>query len=703
MNKTLPIPFLLAVALAISSLTGCDSTTNSEQAEAVSVTSENYSFAMLDMAMKKEFDLGADNSNWHHHRTPIQLDEQPAPMMNRDTLYSFSMLDARGDIEITLPESNGRYMSLQVMNHDHVTYKVFYGAGVYKIPADKTSDYIMANVRIQINASDLEDVKQANALQDQYKIRHMNGYKPEPFQVTNWNMNEFSAIHKQYTVIANKNGVLGTMGTTEKPVSTEDRNRGVSIATGLLPDKDAVYLSAKYEMDKNKVYKATYTIPEQVDAKLGFYSITIYGDDQYLHDDEGATISNQDIKNNPDGKTFDVYYVSKEKFGTYDNELIVPTDTFNITMRVYLPSESVQAGEYKLPVPQEIADVMDTGVGKNGVVLASNPSFIAEGGEKVTMENVVRAETAKYFAEETIISGPNKFRHERKGIQLDNQTIIRSNFDTIYSYSVFDASKGLSVTVPPYELYHSVQIFDENHVTLKVVYPGETGTIDPKQLTYGDHVYLFMRTQPPSTDEAGMKLLHERQNSVVVKAGSAKPYVSEVKYDVDSFNKLRNDLIARAPKETVIHKGFIEDIKDIEAPYYQMTNLAGWAGLPARHAHYFVVLPGDEGAAKGQPASMTFKDPDLQYGRSGYWSLTIYDQAGWVVTDTFKISSLEAKPNSDGTYTIHFNAKDGAINNLQAPENWNALFRNYLPESKESILQFEGNIKQKSKPLSLTK
>ncbi len=80
----------------------------------------------------------------------------------------------------------------------------------------------------------------------------------------------------------------------------------------------------------------------------------MYGDDQYLHTDKGSTINNSEIKLNPDGKSFDVYYVSEEAFGKNANELIVPTETFNITLRVYLPAESVQNGEYKLPVPAPI-------------------------------------------------------------------------------------------------------------------------------------------------------------------------------------------------------------------------------------------------------------------------------------------------------------------------------------------------------------
>ena len=346
---------------------------------------------------------------------------------------------------------------------------------------------------------------------------------------------------------------------------------------------------------------------------------------------------------------------------------------------------------------------VDTGVGENGVALASSPSFVTSNGEMVTMENVVRAETAKYFAEETILTGPNKFRHERNGLDLENQTIIRSNPDTFYSYAVYDASKGLSVTVPPYKVYHSVQVFDENHVTLGVAYPGETVTIKHDQLSYGDHVYLFMRTMPISLDKAGLKTLHEHQDGVVVKAGSSNPYVSKVKYDLDSFNKLRAEMIVRTAKELVVYKGFIENIKDIQAPHYQMANISGWGGFPASHAHYFIILPGDEGSKNGKPSSMTFSAPELQYKRHAFWSITIYDKDGWIVTTPYKVTSMNAKPNQDGTFTVNFNGPKGSINNVPTPKGWNALFRCYLPISSKNIIAFEKDIVTNRKPLSQKK
>lgn len=342
----------------------------------------------------------------------------------------------------------------------------------------------------------------------------------------------------------------------------------------------------------------------------------------------------------------------------------------------------------------------DTGVGPNGVALESSPSFKAD-GVPVDMFNIVRAETAKYFAEETILSGGNTMRHERTGIDLANQTVIRSNFDLIYSYGVYDASGGLSVNVPAYDLYHIVQIFDENHATLGVAYPGETVTLTKDDLTYGDHVYLFMRTQRRANDEEGLRELNQRQDAVVIEAGSSEPYVSEVKYDPETFNTLRRHLLTTGIEIAVIHEGFVDNLYDIVFPHYQMVNLGGWAGLPAKHAFYFVVTPGDDGARGGECSSTTFMPPDLQYDRNGYWSLTLYDEQGWVVTDNFNTNSLKATPNRDGSYTLHFNCGEDRINNLEVAENWNGLMRNYLPRDVESILRFQENFLTNSPVVSV--
>jgi hypothetical protein len=203
---------------------------------------------------------------------------------------------------------------------------------------------------------------------------------------------------------------------------------------------------------------------------------------------------------------------------------------------------------------------------------------------------------------------------------------------------VFDGRR-VSGHGPEYEYLQTVQIFDENHVTLDVVYQGHTAHISPSDLTHGSHVYLFMRTEPPGRDQAGMAAMRTRQDAVVVEAGSANPYVADVRYDLDSFNHLRVELIRRA-------------VRDAE------------------------------------PSSMTFRPPELRYGDRGYWSITLYDRDGWVATERFNTNSHRATSNPDGTYTLTFNGDDSALNPLDVTAGWNGLFRCYLPTSVDGILEF---------------
>ncbi|MGR5222459.1 hypothetical protein ACPV4B_19740 [Vibrio parahaemolyticus] len=317
-------------------------------ADPITVTEENYSIAMHDLAMNVEAGNGARN-DWNHHRTPIALDAQPAPMMNRDTLYSFVIADAQSDIKVTLPEMDGRYASLHVINHNHDTVYVFYGAGEHIIKAEETSDYINFFVRTQIDAANADDVAKANALQDQYKFEYVDAsYEPQPFKVQNWDMNTFSPMHQKWVNIAQTQGIANAMSNLSEGIVVDQdaRNRGVAISTGLLPDAHASYKVAEYNIDKDICYTATYDRPVITEPEMGFFSMTIYDENQYLATDEHSTISDRDITFNEDD-TFTIHYGNKASCGEVDNLLYIPTDDISINMRIYLPNMD-SINEYQL-------------------------------------------------------------------------------------------------------------------------------------------------------------------------------------------------------------------------------------------------------------------------------------------------------------------------------------------------------------------
>ena len=57
-----------------------------------------------------------------HVRQPTTPDNQPVIRMNQDTLYSGTVLDLSRPVKLTLPEADGRYMSMHVVNQDHYMF-----------------------------------------------------------------------------------------------------------------------------------------------------------------------------------------------------------------------------------------------------------------------------------------------------------------------------------------------------------------------------------------------------------------------------------------------------------------------------------------------------------------------------------------------------------------------------------------------------
>ena len=68
---------------------------------------------------------------------------------------------------------------------------------------------------------------------------------------------------------------------------------------------------------------------------------------------------------------------------------------------------------------------------------------------RVTVDYFVRAETARMLtALMAEAGGINRWKHHRRPTPLDEQTVIRMNRDTLYSFAVADLAEGATVTMP---------------------------------------------------------------------------------------------------------------------------------------------------------------------------------------------------------------------------------------------------------------
>ena len=95
----------------------------------------------------------------------------------------------------------------------------------------------------------------------------------------------------------------------------------------------------------------------------------------------------------------------------------------------------------------------------------------------VTTDNFARAESDLYFGEAVKdAGGVGKMYHHREPMQIDKQTVIRPNRDTLYSPAVFDLDAGpVTITLPDAgKRFCSMQVINEDHYVVgSVVYrPG---------------------------------------------------------------------------------------------------------------------------------------------------------------------------------------------------------------------------------------
>ncbi len=312
------------------------------------VTPENYARAEVDQSFKSIVAEVGPNK-FRHDRSLMPLDKQPAVTMNRDTVYSFGVFYVPAGTTITLPKSaDDRYQSAMIMQNDNYTDQVFYAPGTFEIKSE--TEFAAVVMRTQIDPSDPGDIENVKALQDGVKVKWPEGTVPKEYKVVEWDQASLATLRAEYqkeaAKLPNFNETSGARGV----IKPEMLRLSASVALGLLPANDAVYIYRDYGLSGDKCYEATYAKPDF--NKGGFFSFTMYGSDKYLKSDN-SNLNNRAMKFNDDG-TVTLRYGPKEKCGEAANWLPTPGDNWYLGMRIYRPGEAVVSGKYTIPDPTPV-------------------------------------------------------------------------------------------------------------------------------------------------------------------------------------------------------------------------------------------------------------------------------------------------------------------------------------------------------------
>lgn len=310
------------------------------------VTVENFIRAETDTYFQKTVNNGAFGKLVH--RTEMaDIDAQDVVRLNRDTLYSSGVFDLdAAPVSVTLPDTDGRFMSMQVLSEDHYTTEVVYAPGTYTYSKDKVGTrYLMLVIRTFANPESASDITSANALQKSITVE-----QPDigSFEIPNWEAQSQARVRKALATLAMSLGSGSSKMFGDKAhVDPVAHLIGTSIGWGGNPPEAAIYRSVYPKLNDGKTVYTLHIKDVPVD---GFWSISVYDGEGFFKKNplNKYSLNSVTAKQEADKSTTLQFGDCKAKI---PNCLPVMKD-WNYTVRLYRPRQEILEGRWVFPDAQ---------------------------------------------------------------------------------------------------------------------------------------------------------------------------------------------------------------------------------------------------------------------------------------------------------------------------------------------------------------
>jgi len=250
--------------------------------------------------------------------------------------------------------------------------------------------------------------------------------------------------------------------------------------------------------------------------------------------------------------------------------------------------------------------------------------------------------------------------------------VIRMNRDTLYSSAVLDLSKPATVIMPETGgRYQSLQVINQDHYSFAKTKPGR---YELTQEEVGSrYAYLIVRTFCDADDPDDIKATNALQDAMQIEGGGSGAL------DIPDWN-IEQMMEARGALNTLLklgasNVGAFGTKEEVDPIKHLVFTAAGWGGLPNKQT---IADLGSVEKNDGTPHVLTVKDVPVR----AFWSVIVYDANGFIPENDLGIYSynnVTAKPNADGSITIHFGGDPDQINYLPIAAGWNYAIRMYEP------------------------
>nr|HEV8010309.1 DUF1254 domain-containing protein [Bradyrhizobium sp.] len=298
----------------------------------------------------------------------------------------------------------------------------------------------------------------------------------------------------------------------------------------------------------------------------------------------------------------------------------------------------------------------------------------------VTIDNFARAESDLYFAGVLKDSGAiGKFLHRREPAQIDKQTVIRLNRDTLYSSAIFDLDAGpVTVALPDAgRRFMSMQVINEDHYVVEVVYGKGNYTLT-KDKVGTRYVAVAIRTLVDPVDPKDVEQVHALQDAIKVdQMATGKFEVPD--WDQAGQKRVRDALLVLGSTIPDFKRAFGAR-EQVDPVRHLIGTAAAWGGNPDEDATYLNVTPARNDGTTVYKLSV--KDVPVD----AFWSVSVYNAEGYYEKnpyDAYSLNNLTAGKSSGGAIDIQFGGCDGKIPNcLPITKGWNYTVRLYRPRAE---------------------
>jgi len=295
----------------------------------------------------------------------------------------------------------------------------------------------------------------------------------------------------------------------------------------------------------------------------------------------------------------------------------------------------------------------------------------------VNVDDFARAETDRMFRDlQAQAGGVNRFLHNREPAPIDNQTVIRLNRDTLYSFAVVDVTADATLTLPEHgDRYLSAMVVNQDHFVDAIFHDAGSYVLTADRFG-SPYVVVAVRTLVDPADPQDLAAVAVIQDAISLTAASSVAF-EYPDYDATSLDETRDALLALARNLTAFDRTFGSK-DDVDPIRHLIGTAAGWGGLPTSEASYIGV------------------DPRLPVGRyeltvgdvpvDGFWSISVYNAAGFFEPNdrnSYTVNSITGVRNADGSTTVRFgDYPPGTPNAIPVTEGWNYLVRLYRPHAE---------------------